>query len=134
MARHERQQFVVAAPADHSNDGAHDYEYRALDNSGLASDTGTCTVRIDTSGPTVTDDAPADWNTSAVTVTLSPVDSGSGIYKTQYRLAAIPPGSTRAPTSSLSPLRPTTPTMVLTNTGIRRSTTLAWPAPLAHVR
>ena len=82
--------FVVAAPADHSNDGAQNYEYRAVDNSGLVSDTGTCTVRIDTSGPTVTDNAPADWNTSAVTVTLSPVDSGSGIYKTQYRLSGDP--------------------------------------------
>ena len=44
-------QFVVAAPTDHSNDGAHSYEYRALDTSGVASDTGSCTVKIDTTTP-----------------------------------------------------------------------------------
>ena len=45
-------QFVVSAPADHSNDGAHSCEYRALDNAGSASSVGTCTVKIDTTGPT----------------------------------------------------------------------------------
>ena len=44
-------QFVVSAPSDHSNDGAQSYEYRALDTSGTASATGTCTVKIDTTAP-----------------------------------------------------------------------------------
>ena len=44
--------FVVAAPAKHSNDGKHIYEYRALDTNGIASAAHTCTVRIDTTGPT----------------------------------------------------------------------------------
>ena len=82
-------QFQVAAPADHSNDGTHNYEYRALDNAGNVSSTGSCTVKIDTTTPTVTDDAPAGWSNSAVTVTLSPSDGSgdvSGIAKTQYRL------------------------------------------------
>ena len=37
--------FTVAAPADGGNDGAHVYEYRALDGAGNASVTGTCTVQ-----------------------------------------------------------------------------------------
>ena len=44
--------FVVAAPAKHSNDGKHTYEYRALDVNGISSVTHTCTLRIDTTGPT----------------------------------------------------------------------------------
>ena len=81
--------FIVAAPADHSNDGVNNYEYRALDTSGNASTTGNCTVRIDTTAPTVTSDHDADtgWSAGAVTVTLSPSDSGSGVAKTQYRLS-----------------------------------------------
>ena len=79
-------QFQVAAPADHSNDGAHNYEYQAIDNAGNVSATGSCTVRIATTKPTVTDNAPTGWSKSAVTVTLSPVDTGGpGIAKTQYR-------------------------------------------------
>ncbi len=46
--------FIVPAPSDGSNDGAHVYEYQALDNAGNASATGTCTVKIDTQGPVVT--------------------------------------------------------------------------------
>ena len=79
--------FIVSAPSNHSNDGAHAYRYRAIDNAGNMSDTGTCTVNIDTSGPTVSDNAPAGWNNAAVTVTLSAADSLAGLDKTQYRLA-----------------------------------------------
>jgi hypothetical protein len=81
-------QFVVDAPADHSFDGAHVYEIQALDNAGNPSATGTCTVRIDTTIPTVTSNAPATWSKSAVTVTLTAADTGgSAVLKTQYRLA-----------------------------------------------
>ena len=77
--------IIVTAPADHSNDGANEYEYRAIDNLGNAGDTGTCTVRIDTSGPAVTSDAPTGWSKTAVTVTLTAIDSGSGgVAKIQY--------------------------------------------------
>ena len=41
-------QFVVDAPADHSNDGVHKFEYRAVDMGGNVSATGTCSVGIDT--------------------------------------------------------------------------------------
>jgi hypothetical protein len=76
-------QFTVSATA---NDGAHVYEYQALDNAGNASTLGTCTVNIDASLPTVGDSAAATWSKSAVTVTLTPADTGgSGVLKTQYR-------------------------------------------------
>ena len=79
-------QFLVAAPADHSDDGVHSYQYRAIDNAGFASSIGTCTVKIDTTGPTVTDNAPSGWEKSDATVTLLASDSGCGVAKTQYRL------------------------------------------------
>jgi len=45
--------FVVAASPDHSNDGTHVYECRALDSAGVASSIITHTVKIDTAGPTI---------------------------------------------------------------------------------
>ena len=80
-------QFVVDAPADHSADGANNYQYRALDSAGNVSATGACTVNIDTTTPAVSDNAPAGWNATAVVVTINAVDSGSGVGKIQYRLS-----------------------------------------------
>ncbi|HTX68791.1 MAG TPA: hypothetical protein VMH50_06550, partial [Thermoleophilia bacterium] len=78
--------FTVAAPADGSGDGAHAYEFRALDGAGNASATGACTVRIDTQGPVVGDDGDAYWHNSAVTVHLTATDAGSGVHQLLYRL------------------------------------------------
>ena len=70
------------------NDGVWTYLYRAVDNVGYVSATGTCKVRIDTTKPTVTASAPAGWSRLPVTVSLSPADTGgSGVGTTQYRLA-----------------------------------------------
>jgi hypothetical protein len=77
--------FTVAAPSDGSRDGVHDFEYRALDNAGNASATGTCTVRIDTQAPAVVNDADAYWHNAAVTVHLSATDSHSGVKQVAYR-------------------------------------------------
>ena len=78
-------QFTVSAPADGSNDGVHTYEYRATDNVGNTSATKTCTVRVDTQGPTVSSDADAYWHNSAVTVNLTATDPGSGVQSVSYR-------------------------------------------------
>ena len=78
-------QFTVTAASDHSNDGVNNYQYRALDNAGNVSSTGSCAVKIDTTVPTVTDNADTAWHNSDVTITLSPLDGGSGVQKTQYR-------------------------------------------------
>ena len=82
--------FVVAAPADHSNDGANSFECRAIGNDDSIGPSATCTVKIDTTAPAVTDDASTGWSKTATTVTLSPFDGGSGVAKTQYRLAGSP--------------------------------------------
>jgi photosystem II stability/assembly factor-like uncharacterized protein len=83
-------QFVVSAPLDGSNDGPHVYYYQAFDNAGNVSATGSSvTVNIDSTIPTVTDNAPVNtsWHRTDVTVTLSPADTGgSGVQKTQYKL------------------------------------------------
>ena len=76
----------VPAPADHSNDGVHAIEYRSTDNAGNVELLRSATVRIDTTLPTTTDDAPAGWRSSDVTVTLSPSDALSGIASTEYRV------------------------------------------------
>ena len=53
----------IPAPADHSNDGVHTIEYRSTDDAGNVESLRTATVRIDTTLPTTTDDAPAGWAT-----------------------------------------------------------------------
>ena len=77
---------AIPAPADHSNDGVHTIEYRTTDNAGNVETLRSTTVRIDTTIPATTDDAPAGWQPSPVTVTLTPADALSGIASTQYRI------------------------------------------------
>ncbi len=79
-------QFVVPAPSDGSNDGVHAYEYQATDNAGNTSATGTCSVKIDTQGPVVSNDADAYWHNAAVAVHLSAIDAGAGVSQIDYRL------------------------------------------------
>ncbi len=42
---------TIAAPADHSNDGAHTIQYRSADNAGNVEAAHSCQVNIDTLGP-----------------------------------------------------------------------------------
>ena len=92
-------QFTVAAPSDGSNDGVHTYDYRAVDNAGNESD-GSCTVRIDTTGPVTTasglqTDDHSGWTTSAQQVSLDASDAGVGMSGgsagTYYRLGSSGP-------------------------------------------
>ncbi len=44
-------------------------------------------ITLDTTAPVTSDDAPADWQASGLTVTLTPSDpGGSGVASTQYRV------------------------------------------------
>ena len=98
--------FVVPAPADHSNDGAHTYDYQAIDNAGNVSDitgtSGTCTVRIDTRMPVTSafglqTSATAGWQNTGQTVALSSDDgTGSGVSSTSIKLNG---GTTQAYTA-----------------------------------
>jgi hypothetical protein len=79
--------FTVPAPVDGSNDGAHLYDFQALDAAGNASETGSCTVNIDTTAPAVTNDADAYWHNSAVIVHLAASDFGAGMVGGSASLA-----------------------------------------------
>src|SRR2546429_207587 len=46
----------------------------------------TATVRIDTLAPATTDNAPAGWSKTAVTVTLTATDASSGVATTEYKV------------------------------------------------
>jgi 5-hydroxyisourate hydrolase-like protein (transthyretin family) len=77
---------AVAAPADHSRDGAHVVTYRSWAFGDVAEPTRTAIVRIDTRAPQTSDNAPAGWHSGAVTLTLSPSDAASGIAGTTWTL------------------------------------------------
>jgi hypothetical protein len=76
---------VVAAPADHSNDGIHTIHYYSTDHAGNSEADKAATVRIDTTKPTIalasrTPAANANgWNKTDVTVTWDCADSLSGV-------------------------------------------------------
>src|SRR5205823_9318348 len=69
---------AIPAPADHSNDGTHTITYRSTDAVGNVETAKTATVRIDTIAPATTDNAPAGWSKTTVTVALAATDAASG--------------------------------------------------------
>jgi hypothetical protein len=86
-------QFTVAGPADGSNNGAHIYDYQALDNAGNVSAPGTCTVRIATAPNTsvaspLAGSATSGWITHAQSITLT-VSGGYGTVTTYYTVDGI---------------------------------------------
>jgi hypothetical protein len=76
----------VAAPADHSGDGVHTVTYRSWAFGDVAEPVRTALVRIDTTAPRTSDDAPAGWSSGPVTVTLAAADVHSGIAGTTWTL------------------------------------------------
>ena len=72
-------EVLVAAPADHSADGAHTVEFYSVDVAGNPEAVQSTEVRIDTSPPTVTADAPSAWVNQDTTVRLTAEDAGAGM-------------------------------------------------------
>lgn len=70
---------LIGAPATHGNDGAHIIQVRAVDYAANIGPATTVEVRIDTTGPVVSDDDPGLWRRGPVTVNLSAVDAGCGV-------------------------------------------------------
>ena len=73
--------FTVPGPADHSNDGVHTYDWRAVDNAGNDSALGTVAVAIDTTPPLTQaaagDGRPLDattWHAGPLSVSLAASD------------------------------------------------------------
>ena len=84
---------LVAAPSDHSGDGARTITYRSTDAAGNREADRTATVLVDTLAPTTRDDLAAGppAHTDPVTVTLSASDEHgsldvSGVAATHYRV------------------------------------------------
>jgi hypothetical protein len=78
---------VVAAPADHSNDGVHTIAYHSTDKAGNDESVGTAQVRIDTTLPQTTlSGADAAWHTTGVTLDLTAGDAPSGVKTSEFRL------------------------------------------------
>jgi len=82
-------QFTVPAPADGDNDGAHLYDYRAVDGAGNETD-GSCIVRIDTTPPVTNVNVAHDIASGNVTITFLPSDLASGMVgglaSTEYQV------------------------------------------------
>ena len=80
----------IPAPADHTGDGLHTILYRSADNAGNIEANESCTVKIDTTPPTTTDDADAAWHNTPVTVSLTATDpnmpDASGVAATYYEI------------------------------------------------
>ncbi len=74
--------------------GDHTLTWRAVDNAGNVSAAQQTTVQVDVTPPTTTvtlDALPVNgWYTRPVTVTLTAVDVGAGVFQTQYRLNGEP--------------------------------------------
>ena len=72
-----------------SADGANTVSYRVTDNAGTTSAVGSCTVKIDSSTPTVTvsgnDNA---WHDGPMTLTFTPTVGPSGVASVQYRVGS----------------------------------------------
>ena len=73
---------VIEAPATHVNDGVHLIAYRSSTIGDVAEDTRTAVVRIDTTAPQTSDNAPAGWQHGPVTLTLAAGDASSGVAST----------------------------------------------------
>ncbi|MHA1685299.1 MAG: OmpL47-type beta-barrel domain-containing protein [Candidatus Heimdallarchaeaceae archaeon] len=69
-----------------TTDGNHQVDYYSTDNAGNSEATKTIWVAVDKTSPSTTDDAPSGWQTSDVTVTLTPSDATSGVDITYYRI------------------------------------------------
>ena len=70
-----------------TDEGVYLVTFTATDRAG-SSACGEITVKIDATAPVTRDNAPPDWQSAAVTVTLTAEDDLSGVDKTWYKLDA----------------------------------------------
>ena len=96
FAQHATNAVWVNSPAvtTLATTGFHTLTWRAVDNAGNVSAAQQTTVQVDLTPPTTTYTLDAlsvnGWYTRPVTVTLSAVDLGAGVFQTQYRVNGEP--------------------------------------------
>ena len=67
-----------------TTEGIHSIAYWSVDNTGNIEAKQTATIKIDKTAPVTSDNAPASWVNTDVTVNLTASDSGSGVAATNY--------------------------------------------------
>jgi hypothetical protein len=82
---------TYTSPVNVTGEGTHTVAYRSTDVAGNGESSSSLTLRIDTSAPTLATTPAgtagnAGWWRSAVAVTLSASDTGSGLASTEYRV------------------------------------------------
>ena len=78
---------TIAATSPAGVTTTHTIQYWSVDNAGNVESTHTATIRVDSTAPTTADSTPGGWITSIpVTVTLSAVDTASGVSSTLYQI------------------------------------------------
>jgi len=78
--------LTYSVPVQISTEGTSYIRYKANDSVGNDESVKNQTIKIDTTPPTTTDDAPSGWQNSPFNVTLTCSDSGSGCSVTSYRV------------------------------------------------
>ncbi len=123
---------TYSSPFTVSTQGSHLVAYWSVDAVGNTEAADSGYVNLDLTAPTAGSDADSAWHNSAVTVTLSPTDTGgSGVAFTQYRLQGASTWLPTPATSSSCRPRPITPATGHGPTSSRRSTWPATPVPSA---
>jgi len=69
-----------------AGDGTKTVYVQFQDSEGNVSATVSDTIKLDTTGPTVTDDAPAGWVNAPVTLHFTAIDGGSGADYTEWKV------------------------------------------------
>ncbi len=107
---------AATAPVSVTGEGAHQVRYVAYDNAGNVSSLGTADLRIDTTAPTVSDDATTYYTATPANFTITAGDgAGSGIDDIEYKIDSAATQTVSAATAPVS----------VTGEGAHRSAT--WP-------
>jgi len=87
-----------------TTEGTTTLKYRSTDVAGNLEAVKTATIRIDKTAPVTTDNAPANWVNSNVTVTLTPADGTdrSGVNTTYYTTNGADPTTSSATGTSIT--------------------------------
>ena len=87
---------TYTAPVPVTAEGTHEIVYWSVDGAGNTEEPNSATVRIDRTGPVVTDDSTPGWQQGPVTVTFTEADAGADASVFHYTLDGSPAATTAA--------------------------------------